>query len=67
MLPLFWFLLVVVAICIGLLMPVLWNKQIDNTFRDPRSANSPKADLTVAVRSGALRGAFVVLSGKPKE
>jgi hypothetical protein len=67
MMLLFWFLLVVVAVCIGLLMPALWSKQIDNTSRDSRPVNSPETDSTVAVRFRALRAAFTSLGGKPKE
>ena len=64
MMLLFWFLLVVVAVCIALLMPALWSNEIDNTSRDPRAVNSPETDSTVAVRFRALRAALI---GKPKE
>jgi hypothetical protein len=64
MLLLFWFLLAVVAVCIGLLIPVPWSKQTDKTSPDLRSMNSPETDSTVAVRFRALRAA---LTGKQKE
>jgi hypothetical protein len=64
MMLLFWFLLVVVAVCIGLLMPALWSKEINRTSPDPRPVNSPETDSTVAGRFRALRAA---LMGKPKE
>jgi hypothetical protein len=64
MMLLFWLLLLVVAVCIGLLIPVPWSKQTDNTSPDARSVNSSETDSTVAVRFRALRDA---LTGKQRE
>jgi len=66
MLLLFWVLLVLVAVCLILLMPALWAKQIYNTYRASRAVNCPETHAPASVRFNAWRAAWSGLSGKPK-
>lgn len=66
MLLLFWVILFVVGICLILLMPTVWGKQVFDTFRGNRGVNCPETRSPVVVRFDALRAAFTSLSGKPQ-
>lgn len=66
MLLLFWVVLFAVGICLILLMPTVWGKQVFDTFRGNRGVNCPETRSPVVVRFDALRAAFTSLSGKPQ-
>lgn len=66
MLLLLWVVLFVVGICLILLMPTVWGKQVFDTFRGNRGVNCPETRSPVVVRFDALRAAFTSLSGKPQ-
>lgn len=65
MLVLFWALLFVAAICLMLLMPTIWGKQVFDSFRGIRNVNCPETHAPVAVRFDALHAALTSLKGKP--
>ena len=65
MLVLFWVLLFVAAICLVLLMPTLWGKQVFDSLRGSRNVNCPETHAPVAVRFDALHAALTSLKGKP--
>lgn len=65
MLVLFWVLLFFAAICLVLLMPTIWGKQVFDNFRGSRNVNCPETHAPVAVRFDALHAAVTSLSGKP--
>jgi hypothetical protein len=66
MLWLFWSLVLLVAICTGLLVLALRGKQTDKTFRTLPAKKGPETLSSIAVRWRALRTAVAGLSGKPK-
>ena len=65
MLVLFWVLLFVAAICLVLLMPTIWAKQVFDTFRGSRNVSCPETHASVGVRFDALHAAVTSLRGKP--
>jgi hypothetical protein len=65
MLPVFWFVLVLVGSCLLLLMLGLWGQSIYNHYRGGRAVTCPETHQQVGVRFDALRAATTELSGKP--
>jgi len=66
MLLLFLLLLFLVGVCLILLLPALWGKQIYRTYRDGRTVNCPETHAPVSVRFNALRAAWSGLQGPSK-
>jgi hypothetical protein len=66
MLGLFWALLLLLALCTGLLLLAPRGKQIDKADRTSRADDVPETPSSVAVCWRALRAAFASLRGKPK-
>jgi hypothetical protein len=65
MLPLFWFVLVLVGSCLLLLMLGLWGQSIYNHYRGGRAVICPETHQQVGVRFDALHAAATELSGRP--
>jgi len=65
MLPLFWFVLVLVGSGVLLLMLGLWGQSIYNHNRGGRAVICPETHQQVGVRLDALRAAATELSGRP--
>jgi len=65
MLVLFWFLCLVVAMSMILMLPVMWAKHAFDAYRGQRAVRCPETHSPVVVRFQALRAAFTSMSGKP--